>query len=271
MPDFDELASYLAGQLEIGTDSVIFDEPWEFSLRAVRASAPAAQSPAVNAPARAQAVSSQPVARTFTPNASARNQAPTTQTLVIPESLKRKTSTAYESATTLDEFYGQISGDAIYAKAAPVRGEGNLNAPRILLVAYLPLEKYGQGFFSSDAGAMLLRLFESLKFKPEEIGMTFFCKKSARLVSAQVALVLRKMLEKEVALIAPQKIVFFGDELLRAVQPRKTLKVESFGGTPFEFAGRPSTALFDPERMLADRNLKVITWKTHVPRSGFFD
>lgn len=259
-----DLANYLAGQIDIGTDSVIFDEPWELSLRRVRAVHAASAAPA-EIPARKK-----PASKAFTPApAFAAKSAPT---IVIPETAKTKSAAAYESASTLDDFYGMISGETFYAKAQPVRGEGNLNAPKLLIVNYLPLAKYLEsGFFQSDAGTMVLRLFESLKFRPEEIGMTYFCKKSARVVPAQVAQVLRKILEKEVSLIAPQKIVFFGEELLRLVQPRKTLKLETFGGTPFEFAGRNSTALFDPERMLADRNLKVITWKEHVPRAGFFD
>lgn len=268
MPDFSELASYLKAQIDLDSDQLYSDEPWSWSPQP---SQPVVQfippKPAPNfapsAPRFSSAPASQPKPRpAYTPAAK----------IIIPESAKSAVPSAYESAGTLEEFYNLVSTEKLYAKNPFVKGEGNLNKPRLLLVVYSPLPKYLEnGYAKSDVGEMVARMFAGLNIKPEEIGVTYFCKKQvSRIVLPQVALVFKKMLEKEVSLIAPQTVIFFGDKLLKQALSQNNVKVVDFGGKPLEFAKTQATALIDPEEMLTNRQLKLVTWKIQIPKCGFF-
>ncbi len=262
-----ELARYLSEQIDIGTDKVILDEPWTYrslrqaaspvradSFRQSQSVAPK-QSFASNVPAAHAAVS-----RTFVPS----------EKIVIPESAKSVIPSAFESATGLESFYESVATEKIYARSNFAKGEGNLQDPRLLLVIYAPLEKYRNGYLNSDVGQMVARMFESLKIVQGQIGITYFCKKPTnRTVLPQVAILFRKMLEKEVSLVNPRTIVFFGDRLLKQALSQNARAID-FGGVPLEFAKVQATVLVDPEEMLNDRQLKVVTWKTHIPKCGFF-
>ncbi len=268
MPDFTELAKYLAEQIDIGTDRVILDEPWTYKSVRQATSPVSSALPRQTVPqfgvAKPSPVPSVPskatIKRTFVPN----------EKIVIPESAKSAIPSAFESAESLDDFYSRVAAEKIYAKSSFAKGEGNLQRPRVMLVIYAPLEKYQSGYLNSDVGQMVARMFESLKISADQIGITYFCKKPVnRTVLPQVAILLKKMLEKEVSLVCPQTLVFFGDKLLKQALSQNA-KVLDFGGTPLEFAKVPATAFIDPEEMLNDKHLKLITWKTHIPKSGFF-
>ena len=268
MPDFSELASYLKAQIDLDEDQLYSDEPWTWSLQPPQ--------PVVNftPPKSAPSVPSfRSSAPSFTP-AAPKPRPVYTQTakIVIPESAKSAVPSAYESAKSLEEFYSLVAAEKLYAKTPFVKGEGNLDKPRLLLVLYSPLPKYLEnGYAKSDVGEMVSRMFGSLNVKPEEIGVTYFCKKQVlRTVLPQVALVFKKMLEKEVSLIAPQTVIFFGDKLLKQALSQTNVKVVDFGGKPLEFAKTQATALIDPEEMLTNRQLKLVTWKIQIPKCGFF-
>lgn len=268
MPDFTELARYLAEQIDIGTDKVILDEPWTYKpLR--QASSPV--QPAVSRQTVPQFASPKNFSAPSVPSASTGTRAfVPSEKIVIPESARSAVPSAFESAESLESFYGCVASEKIYAKSSFAKGEGNLQNPRLLLVVYAPLEKYQSGYLNSDVGQMVARMFESLKISADQIGITYFCKKPVnRTVLPQVAILFKKMLEKEVSLVCPQTLVFFGDKLLKQALSQNA-KVLDFGGTPLEFAKVPATALIDPEEMLNDKHLKLITWKTHIPKSGFF-
>ncbi len=266
MPDFTELAEYLTGQIDLGEELVYLDEPWTISP--VKVVEKIVSSVAV------QPNLQTPRGNTFNRPA----ESPTSQTpqmdvakIVIPESAKSTRVSMGESASTLADFYRQISAEKFYAKAKLSEGEGNLANPKLLLVVYAPEEKYLEnGYAHSDVGQMVARMFESLKIAQQEIGVTYFCKKPVtRALLPQVAIVCKKMLEKEVSLIRPQTVVFFGDRLLKQALSQNA-KVVDFGGTPMEFAKVPATALIDPEEMFSNKQLKWITWKMHIPKCGFF-
>lgn len=268
MPDFTELARYLAEQIDVGTDKVILDEPWAY--RPVNAATSFAQTVAVRqtGPQLAAPKSFPSPGAPSAPSASSRRSVPS-EKIVIPESAWSAVPSAFESAENLENFYGSLASEKIYAKSGFSKGEGNLQSPRLLLVVYAPIEKYRGGYLGSDVGQMVARMFESLKISADRIGITYFCKKPVnRIVLPQVAILFKKMLEKEVSLIHPQAIVFFGDRLLKQVLTQNARAVD-FGGTPLEFAKVPATVLIDPEEMLNDRHLKLITWKTHIPKCGF--
>ncbi len=267
MADFTELARYLAEQIDIGTDKVILDEPWAY--RPVSRSAPALRE---DSSRQAKPLAPAPSSESNVPAARAAGARVTvpSEKIVIPESAKAAVPSAFESATDLESFYGSVASEKIYARSNFAKGEGNLQRPRLLLVIYAPLEKYRNGYLDSDVGQMVARMFESLKIASGQIGITYFCKKPVnRAVLPQVAILFKKMLEREVALVNPQTLVFFGDRLLKQALSQNARAID-FGGVPLEFAKVPATALIDPEEMLNDRQLKVITWKTHIPKCGFF-
>ncbi len=267
MPDFSELANYLKAQIDLDSDQLYSDEPWTFS--------PQPAQPVVAFTLPKPTPSFTPKAPSFSPAPAAPKPRPAyTQTakIVIPESAKSAVPSAYESAGTLEEFYSLVAAEKLYAKTSFIKGEGNLNKPRLLLVVYSPTPKYLEnGYANSDVGEMVARMFGSLNVKPEEIGVTYFCKKQiSRMLLPQVALVFKKMLEKEVSLIAPQTVIFFGDKLLKQALSQNNVKVVDFGGKPLEFAKTQATALIDPEEMLSNRQLKLVTWKIQIPKCGFF-
>ncbi len=256
-----DLANYLAGQIDLGGEKVYLDEPWE--LEPARLKVPRPEP--VKTPFAARPSLAVPQAYSPPPVSSGVSQ------IVIPESVKPKSRSAYESATTLADFYEMVSREKFYSQAQFARGEGNLENPKLLLVVYAPTEKYLEnGFALSDVGQMVLKMFGSLNLSKEEIGQTYFCKKNVgRALLPQVAMACKKMLEKEVSLIRPRTIVFFGDRLLKQALSQNAKAVD-FGGTPLEFAHVPTTALIDPEEMFGNKQLKWITWKMHIPKCGFF-
>ena len=65
-------------------------------------------------------------------------------------------------------------------------------------------------------------------------------------------------------------LIFFSSSLLKQALAQNALKVVDFGGTPLEFAGKPATALIDPEEMFANKQLKLVTWKIQIPKCKFF-
>ena len=267
MPDFSELAKYLSEQIDLGDSIVLLDEPW-LPPKPPRSMISSTAAP-INPPVKTAAYTPKPPSEP--PKKIAPLQPKATQ-IVIPESAKSTTPSAYESAQSLDEFYHLVSTEKIYAKTPFAKGEGNLASPRILLVIYSPQEKYlADGYLHSDVGQMVSRMFGSLNIPPEEIAITYFCKKqTARIVLPQVAQVLKKMLEKEVSLIHPKTVVFFGDKLLKQALSQNSAKMFDFGGTPLEFAQTQATALIEPEEMFTDKQLKLLTWKIHIPKCGFF-
>ena len=105
MPDFSELAKYLAEQIDIGESSVILDEPW--TLSPVRMSQPVNAPQPISAPSPAPF--SQPQRSSFSTPAPApakpRVFNPAPAKIIIPESAKSAVPSAYENAKTLEEFY----------------------------------------------------------------------------------------------------------------------------------------------------------------------
>lgn len=269
MPDFSELASYLRAQIDLDSDQLYSDEPWTWAPPSAKPApsftpsfAPSAPAPVPRSVPRSAPAPAPKPRPAFTPAAK----------IVIPESAKSAIPSAYETADSLEKFYELVAAEKLYAKTPFIRGEGNLNKPRLLLVVYSPLPKYLEnGYAKSDVGEMVARMFGSLNVKPEDIGVTYFCKKQvSRMVLPQVALVFKKMLEKEVSLIQPQTVIFFGDKLLKQALSQNNVKVVDFGGKPLEFAKTQATAMIDPEEMLTNRQLKLVTWKIQIPKCGFF-
>lgn len=264
--DFSELRNYIQGQMDMGGSEILFDEPWTLSKpgRAMRAP---------SAPARPVAAVAEPAPSA--PVAPAVQAAPTKVDIPVVDvpsaRTVKKVAAPFEGAQSLDEFYGMIAGEAIYAGApALVRYEGPEH-PRFLLLFSAPRADIPEGhFFESPVGSMLSRLFASLHVDQADIGVSYFFKSpSVRNIPPLLEAALRRMLAKELSLVGPQVVVTFGEPLFHQVFG----KGKNFGdcaGTDMEFGGFKACALVDAFAMVDDKQLKLVTWKVHIPRCSYF-
>ena len=271
--DFSELRDYLSGQIDLGGADILFDEPWA-PVKPSRIQAPArvapaaAPQPAPSAPPR-PAVQAAPAAPA---PAAPQPEAPALPVFDMPAARPvRKAVSAFEGVESLDAFYESIAGEPVYSGVQPlVRYEGPEH-PQLLLLFASPRPDIPAGnFFSTPTGTMLSRLFASLRVAPEAIGVTYFYKgAAARNIPPLLEAALRKMLTKELSLIAPQVMVTFGEPLFHQVFG-KGKNFNDCAGTDMEFGGVKTCALVDAFAMEADKQLKLLTWKVHIPRGTYF-
>ena len=188
---------------------------------------------------------------------------------IAPRAVK-KTTAAYELADSIGAFYDALKTDALYARAANVVRYEGPEHPRllILLAAPKPGEPAG-AFFQSPTGEMLVRLFGSLGYAPESLGVTYFYKDAPRALSPILLASLRRMLTKELSFIAPEMMITFGEPLFYDVFS-KGKNFNELAGTALDFNGTKTVSLVDAYAMTSDKQLKWLTWKVHIPRSGLF-
>ncbi len=188
---------------------------------------------------------------------------------IAPRTVK-KTTAAYELADSISAFYDALKTDALYARAANVVRYEGPEHPRllILLAAPKPGEPTGN-FFQSPTGEMLVRLFGSLGYAPESLGVTYFYKDAPRALSPILLASLRRMLTKELSFVAPEIMITFGEPLFYDVFS-KGKNFNELAGTALDFNGTKTVSLVDAYAMTSDKQLKWLTWKVHIPRSGLF-
>ena len=188
---------------------------------------------------------------------------------IAPRAVK-KTTAAYELADSIGAFYDALKTDALYVRAANVVRYEGPEHPRllILLAAPKPGEPAG-AFFQSPTGEMLVRLFGSLGYAPESLGVTYFYKDAPRALSPILLASLRRMLTKELSFIAPEMMITFGEPLFYDVFS-KGKNFNELAGTALDFNGTKTVSLVDAYAMTSDKQLKWLTWKVHIPRSGLF-
>ena len=189
----------------------------------------------------------------------------------------KRTTHAFESAETLDAFYDAIKGEAMYAKEASLARYVGPTKPKLLFL--LPSIKMAEAasisatstdaFFGTAVGQMLSRLFASLSIDQKDIGITYFFKSTERALAPLLEAALRKMLAKELSFIQPEIMVTFGQPLFYQVFG-KGKNFDDNAGTAMDFSGTKSVALVDPYLMVNDKQMKWLTWKVHIPRSGLF-
>ncbi len=264
--DFSALRSYLQGQMDLGDAEVFLDEPWAPKKRMASpapASAPVPPRPAI--PATAAVPPPRPASAPTTTAAPAfvRPDMP------APRAASREAA-PFESAVTPQEFYGQISNEKLYAGKTIFRYEGP-DHPTLLLLFQTPRSDIPSGgFLKSPVSEMLFRLFGSLNVAPESIGETFFYKlPESRNFPPLVEAALRKMLAKELSLLVPETMVTFGEPVFHQVFGKGKNFMES-AGTDLEFAGIKTCSLVDAFAMMGDKQLKLLTWKTHLPKCTYF-
>ena len=190
--------------------------------------------------------------------------------------VKRATH-AFESAESLDAFYESIKGEALYAKETALARYVGPAKPKLLFL--LPAIKMAEAanisatstdaFFGTPVGQMLSRLFASLSIEQKDIGITYFFKSTERPLAPLLEAALRKMLTKELSFIQPEIMVTFGQPLFYQVFG-KGKNFDDNAGTAMDFSGTKSVALVDPYLMVNDKQMKWLTWKVHIPRSGLF-
>jgi len=307
--DFSELRNYLSGQIDLGEAELLLDEPWTLTRKPAvpGAPAPAARPAAAPRPVPPAPTAARPVPRNLPPqfpNSSASNapadipQAPIPDTTGFAPSLfgavdtkasaipaanmptartVKRSAHAFESAETLDAFYESIKSEAMYAKEASLARYVGPTKPKLLFL--LPAIKMAEAasisatstdaFFGTPVGQMLSRLFASLSIDQKDIGITYFFKSTERALAPLLEAALRKMLTKELDFIQPEIMVTFGQPLFYQVFG-KGKNFDDNAGTAMDFAGTKSVALVDPYLMVNDKQMKWLTWKVHIPRSGMF-
>lgn len=297
--DFSELRKYLQGQMDMGEEDLLLDEPWTLTRKksAVPAGAPrpanpmppmprpaapafsqpsapknpapfpASAQPAFGAPAQ-PAFGAAPAAAPARPAPALNPQADAGLT-IAPRAVK-KTTAAYELADSIGAFYDALKTDALYARATTVVRYEGPEHPRllILLAAPKPGEPTGN-FFQSPTGEMLVRLFGSLGYAPESLGVTYFYKDAPRALSPILLASLRRMLTKELSFINPEIMITSGEPLFYDVFS-KGKNFNDLAGTALDFNGTKTVSLVDAYAMTTDKQLKWLTWKVHIPRSGLF-
>ena len=267
--DFSALRSYLQGQMDLGDAEVFLDEPWAPKKRVASpapASAPVPPRPAASAIPAAHAV---PPPRPVSAPTTTAAPAFVRPDMPAPRAASREAA-PFESAVTPQEFYGQISNEKLYAGKTIFRYEGP-DHPTLLLLFQTPHSDIPSGgFLKSPVSEMLFRLFGSLNVAPESIGVTFFYKlPESRNFPPLVEATLRKMLAKELSLLAPETMVTFGEPVFHQVFGKGKNFMES-AGTDMEFAGIKTCSLVDAFAMMGDKQLKLLTWKTHLPKCTYF-
>lgn len=299
--DFSELRNYLAAQIDLGDAEVLLDEPWSLVKKAPTnvSQAPRPAMPTVSAPAPS---ASRPVPKNLPPafpNAKPASAADSSEginanpipdntgftgsffgdipkesvqsavTAPAPRTIKR-TASAYESVQSLNEFYEALKSEAVYAKEPQVlRYAGPENPKLLFLLQGAKPGESTENFLTTPVGEMLVRLFASLGYDAAQIGITYFFKSSDRALSPLLDAALKKMLAKEISFIKPEIMVTFGQPLFYKVMG-KNKNFDELAGTAQNFEGVKTVSLVDPYAMVNDRQMKWLTWKIHIPRSGLF-
>lgn len=306
--DFSELRKYLQGQMDMGEEDLLLDEPWTLTRKksAVPAGAPRPanpmpqmrpanpapfpqhsapanpapipqQSPFPSNPApfanQAQPAFQQSAFGAPAPSAPAPRPAPAPKLdagLTIAPRAVKKTTAAYELADSIGAFYEALKTDALYARAANVVRYEGPEHPRLLILLAAPKPgEAGSNFFQSPTGEMLVRLFGSLGYAPDSLGVTYFYKDAPRALSPILLASLRRMLTKELSFIAPEIMITFSEPLFYDVFS-KGKNFNDLAGTALDFNGTKTVSLVDAYAMTTDKQLKWLTWKVHIPRSGLF-
>ncbi len=302
--DFSELRNYLSGQIDLGEAELLLDEPWTLTRKPA---APGAHAPAAPRPVPPTPAAARPVPRNLPPQfpnspaPGASTDAPqtpipdttgfapslfgtvNTKATAIPasnmptERIVKRATHAFESVDSLDAFYEAIKGEAMYAKEASLARYVGPAKPKLLFL--LPAIKMAEAanisatstdaFFGTPVGEMLSRLFASLSINQNDIGITYFFKSTERPLAPLLEAALRKMLTKELDFIQPEIMVTFGQPLFYQVFG-KGKNFDDNAGTAMDFSGTKSVALVDPYAMVNDKQMKWLTWKVHIPRSGLF-
>ena len=238
---FAEARNYLLAQAELGTFELVLKEPVILMPRV------AAAVPAI------PAVATVPIA----PASPAAVPMPQPLAPIAPPSTEN--DNLWTSAQNANEFYEALKQHSLYKKSTRLSSfetpKEKKNAPYILIF-HSPKE------LSAEAKEMLKRLFEKLGIEFEACAISFFIKSNWAVMPREKT-ALAEMLKKEIALLNPEKIIFFREN----PSSEKGVKID---GNPIVFAGKAAITLYSPLEMLPSREKRLETWNSHLPRSNWF-
>ena len=259
--------------MDMGEEDLLLDEPWTLTRK--KSAAPAPVRPANPMPQMTRPSNPAPFPQHSTPAqpAPAPRPAPAPKLdagLTIAPRAVKKTTSAYELADSIGAFYDALKTDPLYARAANVVRYEGPEHPRLLILLAAPKPgETGSNFFQSPTGEMLVRLFGSLGYAPDSLGVTYFYKDAPRALSPILLASLRRMLTKELSFVAPEIMITFSEPLFYDVFS-KGKNFNDLAGMALDFNGTKTVSLVDAYAMTTDKQLKWLTWKVHIPRSGLF-
>lgn len=282
MSELGCLYESVLAQAELGGWEVPLDEPWVPARKnaapapvPVRTPAPAAQIPAVQprpVPAPAAPRPAAPQASPATPQASSLDLRSLLS--AAPAAPASADDSAWERAKDLEGFHQCLAAHPLYQEYCDgqiIAGKGPVGSPCLLLFhSPSPVDLMEQSVASGAPGELLTNVLASVKVNRADCYATYFFKGLAptRLLPRQLAL-LRRMLLAEIALVRPGMILCFGPRTYQqAMEGLGDFLAEA--GKPSTLGGVRATALIDPADMLDNKELKLLTWKQHLPRCGFF-
>lgn len=270
--ELDDIRIFLESQIELGVSELFLDEPMSLAKPVAKAEAIQKQEPFP------RQVHKEPLPTHVPFHASVEARSG----LLVPENTSNQPRGTeqdlllVDQSENLEEFHTSLALHPYYriGVGKPGRiaeGSGPINPPLMLVGASPSEDELRSGAFYSGASAELLRkLLESLGYARNLCYSCWFVKKP--LVSPplprQVSS-LRKMLGKEIELVKPELVLLLGESVFRQVLGTSG-NLSDEGGKAFSFAGVRTTAIYDPNQMTAHVSLKALTWKTHLPKSGFF-
>ncbi|MDR0518047.1 MAG: hypothetical protein LBH25_13500 [Fibromonadaceae bacterium] len=159
----------------------------------------------------------------------------------------------WQKASNLNDFYKALQSHSLYQKSMRLLSfftpkESKANAP-YLLVFHSPQE------WNADAKGLLERLFKKLGIDLEACSISFFIKSNSAVMPREKK-ILGEMLQREIAMLNPERIIFFR-ESPRPEQIETQAKIDA---NPITFAGKQAITLYSPLEMLPSKEKMVETW-----------
>jgi len=154
----------------------------------------------------------------------------------VLEVAKKDDDSLWKNASSLGCFYEALKGHSIYTKGMRLL---SFFTPKIktdvpyLLVFPSPLE------LTAEAEDILKRLFKKLEIDLNKCGISFFLKCNDAALPREKN-ILKDMLNKEIELVNPNKIIFFRE----APKPEKIETPQPISGNAITFAGKPAITLY---------------------------
>ncbi|MDR2581260.1 MAG: hypothetical protein LBC85_09750 [Fibromonadaceae bacterium] len=236
-PRIRQIHSYLSAQRELGISELVLKEP----LVVARAKSPT------------QVL--------FTPPAKLAAQPPVQ--IIPPPKPANENDNLWQNATNLAGFYNALQKHSLYQKSMrslsfTVPSDEKTNAP-YLLVFHSPQE------LNAEAKSLLQRLFKRLNIDLNTCAKTFFIKSNSAVMPREKP-VLSQMLQKEISMLNPGKIIFFREN----PKPEQIENPAKINGKPIIFAEKQAITLYSLLEMLPSKEKMLETWNSHLPNSEWF-
>ena len=235
-PRIRQIHNYLSAQRELGISELVLKEP----LVVVEAKPPI------------QAIQPKQPAK------------PALALPVVPKlAITAENDNLWQNAANLADFYNALQKHSLYQKSTrnlsfTIPNNAKVNAP-YLLIFHSPQE------LNAETKDLLQRLLKRLNIDLSNCAISFFIKSNSAVMPREKT-VLSKMLQKEISMLNPEKIIFFRENP-RPEQAENAVKID---GNPITFAGKQAITLYSLQEMLPSKEKMLETWNSHLPNSGWF-